>query len=458
MHVHAHAHICLSAATGKNPFRSISINNFTAKFLVSNPQIVANKRERFTEYLRKAAAGTLFERPQVDIPYVAHLVYHKPMWGVLQSSYEDVEKELNEMRGKHLDKRILFVGGDGLSILRMNHLLHARPDLYLDSAPMIIPIQGEAPHGVFHVMHGGWRLYARFVRRAANSTLGLEQGKAVVDDPCVKTFNTQIYVLWWMTRACSEYILMLARTAGAVDIDQVPEFISACERNVDLAWVVHFLYDFAYLVLDFKQGVRANKSHHLDLLWREFFSIGYTGTAHKTQYVPMAIMRVFWADALVPPLADLYHRLRAVPMSDRVYVGWDTPMKWLNGAITDGVRSLVSVPRIEEFVADYSFMNYNYAHLLSVLEVARGGVPERAHYMKEMDTNVDTMKGWLIKHIGADWASATSLNRDSKLGIGRGVLPWEEVRTTMSQSGKDAVPAFVGRHVRDLTKTFYRFL
>ena len=52
-----------------------------------------------------------------------------------------------------------------------------------------------------------------------------------------------------------------------------------------------FLYDFAYLVLDFKQGVRANRSTHLDLLWREFFSIGRTGTANKTQYVPMSIMR-----------------------------------------------------------------------------------------------------------------------------------------------------------------------
>ena len=87
-------------------------------------------------------------------PYVAHLKYHPPMWGVLQGSYDDVEAELNHMRNAHLDKRILFVGGDGLSILRINHLLKDHPDLYLDSAPMMIPVQGEAPHGVFHVMHG----------------------------------------------------------------------------------------------------------------------------------------------------------------------------------------------------------------------------------------------------------------------------------------------------------------
>ena len=191
------------------------MGGFTAKFLISNPEIVANKRKRFTIFLRAAADGTLLERPAVQPPYVAHLTYHAPMWGVLQSSYEDVEAELNLIRSKHLDKRILFVGGDGLSILRMNSLLLLHPDLYIDSAPMIIPVQGEAPHGVYHVMHGGWRLYRRFIRKAADATLGKEQGKAVVDEVTVKLFNTQIFALWWMMRACSEYILMLARSAGA---------------------------------------------------------------------------------------------------------------------------------------------------------------------------------------------------------------------------------------------------
>lgn len=449
--------VCVCAVTGRDPFRPISMAGFTAKFLISNPEVLANKRKRFTDYLLKSAAGILFERPGVTPPYVAHLTYGDPIWGKLQSSYEDVEDELNEMREKHLDKRILFVGGDGLSILRMNHLLYQKPHLYIDSAPMIIPVQGEAPHGVFHVMHGGWRLFARFIRRAADETLGLDQGKAVVDDPTVKHFNTAIYALWWMTRACSEYLLMLARTAGAVDIDQVPEFILACEKNIDLAWVVHFLYDFAYLVLDFKQGVRANQSRHLDVLWREFFTTGYTGTAHKTQYVPMAIMRIFWADALVPPLANLYHNLRAIPMSDRVYVGWDTPIEWLNGAITDGVRSLVSEPRIEEFVRNYSFLDANYAAMLDVMASVRSGAPDKAHYMRDMDSNVDCMKAWLIEKVGADWAEATRANINSELGIGRGTPPWEEMRTTMSQAGKDAVPAFVARHVRDLTNSFYRF-
>eukprot|EP00965_Chrysotila_dentata_P085203 2811053-Pleurochrysis_carterae.AAC.1 len=86
------------------------------------------------------------------------------MWGLLQSSYDDVEAELITLRNRHLDKRFLFVGGDGLSIIRINHLIKDHPDIYLNSAPFIIPVQGESPHRVYHLMHAGWRLYIRLLR------------------------------------------------------------------------------------------------------------------------------------------------------------------------------------------------------------------------------------------------------------------------------------------------------
>ena len=212
----------LHLRAGLSPFQRISMATFCSKFLISDPAIVARKRSRFTRFLHATAAGTLFERPAVQPPYVAHLDYHPPMWGVLQSSNAHVMAELNTMRNQHLDKKILFVGGDGLSILRINHLLVNHPELFLDSAPMVIPVQGEAPHGIHHMMHGGWRLYKRFIRRAADSTLGAGDGRAVMDEPTVSKFNTQIFALWWMTRACSEYLLLIAGTPGAVDIDSVP--------------------------------------------------------------------------------------------------------------------------------------------------------------------------------------------------------------------------------------------
>lgn len=302
-------------------------------------------------------------------------------------------------------------------------------------------------------MHAGWRLFKPFIRVAADATLGSSVGRAVVDDPNVSVFNSHLYALWWMTRACSEYLLLLSRTAGAYDIDCVPEFISACEHNVDLAWVVHFLYDYAYLVLDFKQSVRSNNSTQLDLLWREFFAIGYTGTANKTHYVPMAIMRLFWAQALAPDLATLYHRLRAIPMSDRVYVGWDTPIEWLNLAITEGVTQLVSEERIADFVAKYSLMQSNY----TVLVEAMHKDVKRTSKMRCMDSNVSAMKTWLMECVGSDWQEATRVNSNSKLGVQRGTKPWDEMRKAMQQAGQHSVSAFVSRHVRGLTSSFYSF-
>lgn len=75
------------------------------------------------------------------------------------------------------------------------------------------------------------------------------------------------------------------------------------------------------MVLDFKQAVRANDSKKVDVLWREFYAYGRTSTANKTNYVPMAVMRILGqgASALAPDLATLYHAIRAIPMSEHAY-------------------------------------------------------------------------------------------------------------------------------------------
>ena len=64
------------------------------------------------------------------------------MFDVLQSSYADVEHELNVMRNAFIKESVLFVAGDGLALMRLNHLLAAKPELYFDTAPFIIPVQG----------------------------------------------------------------------------------------------------------------------------------------------------------------------------------------------------------------------------------------------------------------------------------------------------------------------------
>ena len=83
------------------------------------------------------------------------------------------------------------------------------------------------------------------------------------------------------------------------------QFLAACEHNVDLATVVHYLYDTGFLTLQFRQAVRGNDGAMLDLLYREFYQLAYTGTANKVMYGQVAIARVFWADALEPELAAI---------------------------------------------------------------------------------------------------------------------------------------------------------
>ena len=86
----------------------------------------------------------------------------------------------------------------------------------------------------------------------------------VVHDPSVKHFNVSLNFLWRMTRAISEYFIMLSKSAFGPDLDMLHEFERAAELNSDFAWLFHFLYDFAYLVLDFKQSVRSGDGDALD--------------------------------------------------------------------------------------------------------------------------------------------------------------------------------------------------
>ena len=86
-----------------------------------------------------------------------------------------------------------------------------------------------------------------------------------------------------LIRACSEYLVELSDGVGGTDFALADEFLRQCERNIDLAYLAHFLYDGGFLVLQFKQSVRANKDKELNLAWREFVTLGRSVAGHKTQ-------------------------------------------------------------------------------------------------------------------------------------------------------------------------------
>ena len=198
------------------------------------------------------------------------------MFDRLQSSYADVEYELSVMTRAHRALQFLFVAGDGLSLMRINHLLANHPDKYIDQTPCVIPIQGEHPHGLFHVMHGEWRLYKPFIMWCATA-LGNRQ--VVEIRTCLSSTCTvhRYFFLNVLTRACAEYINEIARTPGADDLDDPASFIRKAESNLDFAWICHFAQDAGFLVLDFLQAVSGavgnrDSSRRLDILWREFFA------------------------------------------------------------------------------------------------------------------------------------------------------------------------------------------
>lgn len=123
----------------------VSLRAFARDFYVDNVEVRSNKEWRWWVYLRAARNGVLLDRPRVAGLWKPHVTYHEPMYDVLQSSYVDVEHELNVMRAASVARGdvFLFVAGDGLALMRLNHLLASKPDIYFDQSPFIIPVQGE---------------------------------------------------------------------------------------------------------------------------------------------------------------------------------------------------------------------------------------------------------------------------------------------------------------------------
>ena len=193
------------------------------------------------------------------------------------------------------------------------------------------------------------------------------------------------------------------------------------QRSEKLAWVMHFTYDYAFMVLEFKQGVRASDAATLDRVWREFFSLGHTSTANKNLYVPMSIMRVWQSHALSPLLKQLCDATRSIPLSGKegAMVGWDLPCEHLNGYITQSVQGQVSPEAIDRAVRNYPLVQHNRALL---------NPASSEHMMKEMEADVALLKAKLRQHVGATWQQA------SKRSAG---TPWTAAQNQRGQAGSD---------------------
>jgi len=424
-----------------------------AQFGLHDIGVNRRKDDRFRECIIATARGSLMARPNHQPTWKAHVNWHTPVFHVLTAKYDDVKETLNWLRQQNLDKVFLYVGGDGQTMMRINHLLMLHPDLYLHQTPVIIPVQGESPHGVHHFLHAVFRLFQPVIHVAQ---LIMKDTSVSSDPHCVKEFNRALYLLCKITRAFSEYLLSL-RDAPSLDFPK--QYIRLAESNIDLAWIVHFLYDGGFLVLDLKKCVRGNDSAGIDILYREFLRLAITGTANKTQYTQMSIMRVFWGRALHPELRKIYEGIRTLPMSDSPgsRVGWDMPCESLHKAISAGVKVRVSQARITNFIEHYPFMQ----HCQEICEqfLYQNYSPDDA-FMKDMSLDVNALVGKLREKVGTTWQHASRPSNVSAIGIPAnhgGPLPWEEIRTTMLRTGTDALPVIINRHLNTCLSSFYSF-
>ena len=419
------------AAGGTDPLQSMFRPHFDKFSVVDlchplHPDIVANQHRRWCYSFRAVRNGTLFERPSYHPPVAHHLHYQRPFEGLLQSSYEHVEAEMDGMRTdpKHRHSWFVFVGGDGLAINRVNHTIARDYTKYLQNKPAVIPVQGEHPHGTCHICHMGWRPYAPLLVPLLQA-IGHAECKA---DFTVSNFNDYDHAMCILIEGVAQYFLFLSSQGGAPPLTDSGSFLAACSVNIDLDWLAHFLHDFGFLYWDVRQSVRGNESERIDLSWRECVAFMHTRESNKTQYAPMAILRVFWSQALHPFLAEIYHKNRTISLLglDGSNVGWDMPIEKENLAISNHVVR-PTFERICTYVTRLNILGPVSRGIERVLLQHRNRQPGR---MKKVNNDVQALVEHLKKTLGHTWVQACTprAHKESLLvNPPRSPKPWESI-------------------------------
>jgi hypothetical protein len=212
-------------------------------------------------------------------------------------------------------------------------------------------------------------------------------------------------------------------------------FLAACSVNIDLEWLSHFLYDYGFMFWDMRQGVRGNMSQRLDLIWRECISFMHTDESHKTQYAPMAIMRIFWSEALSPELAAIYHSHRTIPLSGLPgsNVGWDMPIEKENLACRGLARP--SRERLTQYIRRLNFLGPVSRGLERLW---KGRRTSHANKMKSIEQDVQRVVEHLITKLGSTWAQASVPRQQGNsilVNPPRSSRPWLSRDTMVQRNG-----------------------
>ena len=425
----------------------VALDAFIDLFSPIAPDIVANQRNRWSEYLDDAVAQRIWDKEPYDSPYPpTHFIYHDPIMDRLQSSYEDVNFELDWMRkdGHHVYSDVLMVGGDGLSYKRIIDRISQDPELYLERKPIIIPRLGEAPHGKYHVMHGHWRLWAPLIVRIA-AVVG---NTALKRDPGVEDFNRHEHFLRIMTRAFAEYVVEIAATGS--DYHNAQHFLRCADKNLSFAYICMFLYLFAFQYMQMRTAVRRNDSKRLDLIWRENLATARCSMANKTNYSQMSVILIYWGHCLAEPLRTVFHNTRTLRWLHS-HIGWDMPIEKLNMWIKLSVVAHITKEAICKFIRSLNFTHRVVRAMQAV--VYRFRKPE-TETLKKIDNDVELIKEFLRTKIGRNFAEATTPSDENLLSVdmvdwggnraARQLAPWEQMRLDMQDFRE-----YVRRHVTE---------
>eukprot|EP00965_Chrysotila_dentata_P073442 2425688-Pleurochrysis_carterae.AAC.1 len=90
--------------------------DFIDLFSPFHPSLVAFRKDRFVHYMNAACNSQLDLKPEprLKLPRT-HMYLHTPIWDRLQSSYDDVNAELETIRNHptHRHSTVVFIGCDG---------------------------------------------------------------------------------------------------------------------------------------------------------------------------------------------------------------------------------------------------------------------------------------------------------------------------------------------------------
>eukprot|EP00966_Prymnesium_polylepis_P009466 218399-Prymnesium_polylepis.1 len=202
--------------------------------------------------------------------------------------------------------------------------------------------------------------------------------------------------------------------------------LAACSANIDLEWLSHYLHDYAFMYWEMRQAVRGNDSKRIDMVWRECVSFMHTDESHKTQYAPMAILRIFWSEALSPALASIYHKNRTVSLHcfSGSNVGWDMPIEKENLMISNNVVR-PSFDAIKKYVRQLNFLSPVNRAIEKVFFSKRTIQPSKK---KKIDEDVQAVVDFLVELLGGTWAQASQqrAQKDSLLvNPPKTVRPWK---------------------------------